>query len=137
MDEKKEDLFGVEVKKIEVAYKDETKSISDILNKPGGHVGLITNEVDSIGGNHYHKKSTQYSYILSGKHEVLLAQAEDPSNVKKVVVRTGDLIIIPPNIIHQFKTIEKAIMVDIVSESREGTGYEDDVYRIKIEEAKK
>ncbi len=128
-----EDLFGVKIIKINPAYTDNTKSITDLLNKPVGHVGLITNEEGSIGGNHYHKLSTQHSYILSGKHEVWLARAENPGEVRKIILNAGEMIVIPPNIIHRFRTIEKAVMIDIVTESREGTGYEDDVYRIEIE----
>lgn len=132
-DNEKENLFGVEIKKISPVFSDETKSITDLLNKPVNHVGLITNEKDSIGGNHYHKLSTQYSYILYGKYEVLLAPWDQPFNVKKIILNSGEMIIIPPKVIHRFKTMEKAVMIDIVTESREGTGYEDDVYRIKIE----
>ncbi|MEK6914060.1 MAG: class I SAM-dependent methyltransferase [Nanoarchaeota archaeon] len=129
----KEYLFGVEIKKIEPVYSDPTKSITDIINEPVKHVGLITNEINSIGGNHYHKLSKQYSYILLGKYEVLLAPWNQPFNVKKIILNAGEIIIIPPKIIHRFKALEKCVMIDIVSESREGNKYEDDTYRIKIE----
>ena len=129
----KENFFGVEIKKITSVFSDSNKTITDLLNKPVNHVGLITNEKNSIGGNHYHKLSTQYSYILSGQYEVLLAPWDQPFNVKKTILNSGEMIIIPPKVIHRFKTIEKAVMIDIVTESREGTGYEDDTYRIKIE----
>lgn len=132
-DNEKKFLFGAEVKKVEPVFKDPTKSITDILNKPVKHVGLITNEKDSVGGNHYHKLSTQYSYILSGKYEVLLAPWDQPFNVKKILLNAGEIIIIPPKIIHSFKALEKCVMIDVVSESREGSGYEEDTYRIKIE----
>ena len=128
------ELFGVKIEKIKPAFEDERGAISDILNTKVNHVGLITNEVGAVRANHYHNLSTQYSYILTGKFEVSLAKADNPSNIKKVILQAGDLITIPPRVIHKFKTIERAIMIDIVSESREGTKYEDDVVRVKIEE---
>lgn len=131
--EEKQDLCGVEIKKIESDFTDERGIISDLLNKPIGHVGLITTEKGTIRANHYHKLSTQYNYILCGRFEVLIAPANQPTNVKKLVVNTGELIIIPPNVIHQFKAIERTIMIDMVSESRDEGKYEEDVYRVKIE----
>ena len=129
----KESLFGIEVKKIDPVFIDERGIISDLLNESIGHVGLITTGKDAIRANHYHKLSTQYSYILSGKFEVLIASADQPVNVSRVIVNAGELIIIPPNVIHRFKAIERAVMIDMISESRDGNKYEDDVYRIKIE----
>jgi quercetin dioxygenase-like cupin family protein/SAM-dependent methyltransferase len=127
------DLFGAEVKKIEPVFMDKRGVITDLLNEPIGHVGLIITEKDTIRANHYHKLSTQYSYILSGIFEVLLARSDDTKNVKKVFVKEGELIIIPPKVIHRFRAIERAVMVDMISESRDGRNYEDDVFRVKIE----
>jgi quercetin dioxygenase-like cupin family protein len=131
--EENENLSEVKVDKIDPAFMDERGMISDLLNEKINHVGLITTEKDAIRANHYHKLSTQYSYILSGSFEVLLAPADQPVNVKRVIVNPGELITIPPNVIHRFKAIERATMIDMISESREGNKYEDDVYRVKIE----
>lgn len=121
------------IKKIEPAHIDERGIISDLLNEKINHVGLITTEKGVIRANHYHKLSTQYSYILSGKFEVLTAHVDNPKDIKKVILNAGEIIIIPPKIIHKFKAIERAVMIDMISESRDGTGYEDDVVRLKIE----
>ncbi len=127
------ELFGVEIKKINPVFVDERGIISDIVNEPISHVGLITTEKDAVRANHYHKLSTQYSYILSGKFEVFLAEVKNPENVIKVILNEGELMIIPPNVIHKFKAVEKSVMLDIVSESRAGNNYEKDVFRIKLE----
>ena len=54
--------------------------------------------------------------------------------VEKVILNAGDLIIISPNIVHMFKAIEDSVMIDMISQSREGSRYEDDVVRVKIGE---
>jgi len=122
------------IKKIFPVHTDERGIISDILNEKINHVGLITTEEEAIRGNHYHKLSTQYSYILSGKFEVLISPTNNPKDIKKIILNAGELITIPPKIIHRFKAIEKAVMIDMISESREDEGFEKDVVRIKIDE---
>jgi len=127
---KTDDLFGVKITKITPAFEDDRGKISDLINEPINHVGLITTEKDAIRANHYHKLSTQYSYILSGKFEVLLSSVDDPDNKKKIILNAEELITIPPKVIHKFKAIENSTMVDMISESRAGTNYEKDVVRI-------
>jgi len=129
-----ENLFGAKVEKISPVHIDERGEIKDLLNKSINHVGFITTKAGVVRANHYHKLSTQYNYVSKGKFQVLLASAEDASNVKKVILETGDFIEIPPKVIHQFKAIEDADLIDMISESRAGTGFEDDVVRVEIEE---
>ncbi len=128
-----ENLFGVNVKKIDPAFMDERGVIVDFVNADLKHVGMITTEEKVVRGNHYHKKSNQYTYILSGSFEVLLAPSDQPANVKKVVVRAGEMISIPAGVIHQFKAIERSVMIEMDTESRECSGYEDDLFRVNIE----
>jgi|SRR3989344_1225128 len=128
-----ENLLGVKVEKIDPVFMDERGIISDLLNEKVNHVGLITTEKDAIRANHYHKLSTQYSYILQGKFEVLLAKFDKPDKVQRIELHAGEMITIPPNVIHRFKAIERTIMIDIISESRDGGKYEDDVYRVTLE----
>lgn len=125
-------LFGVTIKKIDPVFIDERGIITDLLNEQVRNVGLITTEKDAIRASHYHKKSRQFSYILQGKFEVLLAPYNQQTNVKKVFLNAGELISIPPLVIHQFKAVERAIMINMESESRAGEGYEDDTVRVKI-----
>ena len=49
-------------------FKDKRGEILDIFTKnPKDHCTLVTFNKSAIRGNHFHKKSTQYTYILSGK----------------------------------------------------------------------
>jgi quercetin dioxygenase-like cupin family protein/SAM-dependent methyltransferase len=129
-----EKIPGIEVEKINPAFSDDRGKITDLLNRSINHVGLITTRAGSVRGEHYHKLSTQYSYILSGKFEVLVASVYNPKNVKKIILEEGELITIEPKTMHRFKAIEDAIMIDMISESRAGSKYEEDVVRVKMEE---
>ena len=125
--------FGVKIEKINPVHIDERGIISDLVNEPINNVGLITTEKDCVRGCHYHKKSKQYSYILSGKFEVLLASYDNLNNIKKVLLNAGELITIPPFVVHQFKAVERAVMINMESQSRAESGYEDDTFRVKLE----
>ena len=129
-------MHGVTIKPIDPVFMDSRGMISDILNTKLNHVGLITTTAGSVRANHYHKESIQYSYITAGKFQVLIAPADNPNDVTVLTLCAGELITIPAKVIHRFKAIEDATMIDMISESREGTGYEDDVVRTNIEEPK-
>ena len=128
------ELNEVLVKKIKPVYMDERGPIMDILNEKLNHVGIIITEKDAIRGNHYHKLSIQYTYVLSGKFEVLIAKSDSSENVKKIILEAGEIIIIPPGIIHRFRALERATIIDMISESRVGNAFEEDVVRVAIQE---
>ena len=118
------------IKKIEPAFVDERGIITDLLNKPISHVGLIVTEKDALRARHYHNTSIQYNYLIEGKFEVTLSSSDAPSEERIIILEPGYLLTIPPKTIHKFKALTKTILVDMISNSREGTGYEDDVVRI-------
>lgn len=122
-------MKGVTVKRIEPVHSDDRGMITDLLNEPVGHVGIVTIKQGEIRGNHYHKLSKQYSYTYSGKFEVLVANPEDPTNLERIILNAGDMITILPNIVHTFKALEDSVMIDIISQSREGDKYEKDVIK--------
>ncbi len=122
-------MKGATIEKILPVHSDKRGTIADILNEDVGHVGLITTTKGTVRGNHYHMQSTQYSYILSGKFQVALARHDDPSNVETAIMYPGDLITIEPYTVHSFKALEDAVMIDIISQSREGHNYEKDVVK--------
>jgi len=119
----------VKIKKIKPVYIDKRGSITDLLNEKVGHIGLITTKKGCVRANHYHKLSMQYDYLISGKIEVFTAEYDKPLIIKKVILNPGELITIPPLVIHKFKAIKDSVMIDMVSESRAGTRYEDDVVK--------
>jgi len=126
----------IKIQEIRPVHIDERGIITDILNKPLNHVGIITTKAGSVRANHYHKTSIQYNYVLSGKFEVSISKIDNSSEIKKIILKPGMLLTIPPMTIHKFKAIEKTILLDMISESREGIGYEEDVVRIQDPEKK-
>ena len=124
---------SVIVEAIKPAFVDERGTITDLLNRDISHVGMIVTEKNAVRASHYHRKSHQYSYIVSGSFEVLTAPITKPELVERHIVKAGQLIAIAPRTIHRFRALSKSTMVDMISRSREGNAYEDDVVRIQFD----
>jgi len=117
-------------KKVRPVYSDRRGHIIDILEDKVGHIGMITFAKGAIRGNHYHKKSVQYSYVLDGRIELTVSNING-SRKRKYILTKDTLTTIPPHIIHTYKGLTKASMLDMTTLSRTDDGYEKDTIRIK------
>lgn len=126
----------IEVKTIKSAFEDERGSISDILiGEKIEHVGIIFSKANTVRGSHYHKISTQHNYILKGKMEFTIKDANDANAEKqKIIVNEGDYVKIPPNVIHALKAITDTTFLVLTSDARIGNNYEEDTYRVKLDD---
>lgn len=123
----------ITLQKITPAFTDARGDITDILTADVRHTGIITFSQGAVRGNHYHKLQTQYTYMLSGTvelHSKDTTIADAP--VEKIVLQVGDLVTIPPLLVHTYVALEPASMLCLTTLSREGSGYEDDTYRVEI-----
>ncbi len=115
---------------IKVAHKDDRGSISDILQQVTVDcVTLITIKKDAIRGNHYHKDSIQYSYVLSGE---VSAYTQIPNEkVEKAVLKAGDMLESPVMEIHSLHGInDNSVLLILTKGPRGGGQYEEDTFRV-------
>ena len=57
--------------KIKVSHQDKRGLITDLLEKQNiNAITLITQKKNTIRGNHFHKKTIQWNYVLKGKLEL-------------------------------------------------------------------
>ena len=114
---------------IKAAFKDERGIITDILqHTPVDSITMITCTKGAIRGNHYHKESIQYSYVLSGKIRVYTQFPNE--NVESEIISEGDLLESPPLERHALHAEEDSVLMIITRGPRGGKGYEDDTFRI-------
>ena len=99
------------------------------MEDPVGHIGLITFSKGAVRGNHYHKKSVQYSYILEGKIELTISNIKG-GNKRKYILTPGTLTTLPTKLVHTYRALSKASMLDMTTFDRKGNAYEDDVFRV-------
>jgi len=117
-------------------FKDKRGMILDIfVNKPKDHCTLVTFNKGAIRGNHYHKKSTQYSFVLSGKLIMFSVKVNNngiiTKKIKKEILLKNSLITHKPFYAHAFKAITKSNLLAFADGKRGGKNYEKDTFRLK------
>lgn len=116
------------------AFKDKRGRIIDILeNEPIEYVTLISSKKGAIRGNHYHKESVQYTYVLKGRLKLLTQMPEE--KVKTKIIRSGDLVYTPPIEKHTLIALEDSEILVLTRGPRGGKNYEKDTYRLRGSEA--
>ncbi len=121
----------MEIKKISESYSDNRGSIIDIVEEINFNGStIIVSKKGSIRGNHYHKKTVQYIYILSGKMIAYAKRVNEP--LLKKTVCEGDLISHDALEAHAFKALEDTTFIVFSSGLRTGRNYEKDTYRLNV-----
>lgn len=122
---------SVHTHRIQPAFTDARGEIFDIIEKkPVAHVGLVTFIKGAVRGNHYHKQSTQYTYILRGKIKFITTDI-DGGNRAETVLEASDFSEIPPGVVHTYVALDDdAAMLDMTTLARGEQGYEDDTVRV-------
>ncbi len=121
----------IKISSLGPVHADERGAITDIINQEIHHIGYITFKEGAVRAKHYHKLSRQFDYIMSG--EILLVVCKpDGSEREEHVLKPGDLTEIPAGVVHAYKALTHASMLDITTLSRADNGYEDDTVRVDI-----
>jgi oxalate decarboxylase/phosphoglucose isomerase-like protein (cupin superfamily) len=114
------------------SFTDDRGTITDIFHLIDMNSAcLITNIPGAVRANHYHKQTTQYTYILSGSLDYYSkpVDSEEPANV--VTAGVGDFIISEPNEIHAWRTgAEGCTLIAFAQGPRGGEDYENDTFRV-------
>lgn len=116
--------------KINSSFTDSRGSITDILEKQTIHaVTLISFKKNSVRANHYHKKTYQWNYLLSG--QISYYYKPKDKRKSKVIMNPGDVILSPPNEEHALKANKKSQLLVLTKGPRGGKEYESDTFRLK------
>lgn len=119
----------MEIRKIKVDFRDDRGEISDILeDEIIDHITMISSKKDSIRGNHYHKKSVQYTLVLKGSFKLLTQMAE--GELETAIIKPRDLVFTPPLEKHAFIALEDSEYIVFTRGPRGGKNYESDTYRL-------
>ena len=119
----------MEARRPEVAHRDDRGTITDLLvDEPIEHVTLITSRQGAVRGNHYHKETTQWLYILEGRVQLLTQMPESP--VQETVLEKGELIVNRPLERHAMLALEDSVILVFTCGPRGGQDYEQDTYRL-------
>jgi quercetin dioxygenase-like cupin family protein len=121
----------MDVTKIIPDFEDERGAITDILRQESiDYVTVITSKKGALRGNHVHKETVQYVYVMEGKLKALSQMSGEP--VSTAVLGKGDLIVNVPHESHAFEALEDTTFLVFTRGPRGGENYEDDTFRLKI-----
>lgn len=114
-----------------VAFQDHRGDIIDIVEKVDfAYATVISSKKGVERGNHYHKKTIQYAYLLSGKLQALTQMPG--GKVESAELNPGDLITNEPNERHALIALEDSRFLVLTSGERGGQNYENDTYRLDV-----
>jgi len=111
------------------AFEDERGQILDILeDEIIDSVTLISSKKGAIRGNHYHKESVQYTFVLKGRLKLVTEMPGE--EIRTTVIRAGDLVFTPPMEKHALVAEEDSEFLVLTRGPRGGENYEKDTYRL-------
>ena len=121
----------MEIKKIKCIQEDKRGWITDIVEQVDFNgATIILSKSGSVRGNHFHKKTIQHIYLLSGKMKCLAKKPEEP--VTQAIVEQGDLVSHDLLESHSFEALEDTLFLVLSSGLRTGRDYEKDTYRLEV-----
>ena len=124
------------IKLLKKNFVDKRGEIIDVfVNSPKDHCLIVTFAKGAVRGNHFHKKSTQFSFLLSGELDFYFAKVNKKNGqlkkIKKKTIKKNTFITHEPYEAHAFRSKKKSILVAFSCGIRGGKKYEKDTFRLK------
>jgi quercetin dioxygenase-like cupin family protein len=115
----------------EISHQDDRGAIIDLIEGVNiNAVTFISFKKGAVRGNHYHKKTTQWNYIIKGKIKVVSQMGEEP--MVETILETGGFSVTEPMEKHALVGIEDSEMLVFTQGPRGGKEYESDTFRLEI-----
>lgn len=117
--------------KVPISFEDERGKIIDLIqNETINAVTIITFKKGAVRGNHYHKETFQWNYLISGKIKLL---SQIPNHgVVETIMKKGDLLVTGPDEKHALVGCEESELLVLTKGPRGGKEYESDTFRLEI-----
>lgn len=126
-------LRPIAVRRIEPAFTDGRGTISDILQDVViTDASIVTTRADAVRGNHFHKDTWQYMYMLEGRMRLTTRVTGQP--IASVILEKGDLVATEPNEHHAMRALEDTTFIVLSTGPRGGSDFESDTFRLGPEE---
>ena len=118
--------------KIATAFSDYRGKIKDIFYKEKiNHVAhIITSKPGVVRGNHYHKKTTQFIYVIQGSLNYWYSNLNSNKKSKVTKIVAGEIVKTPPLEVHALTFDEKNEFLVFSKGLRGGKDYEKDTFRV-------
>ena len=115
--------------RIKINHQDSRGVIVDLLEKKKiNAITYITQKKGKIRGNHFHKKTIQWNYLIKGKIKIVTKKRN--RGVQEMILSRGDLVVTSSNESHAIKAIEYSEYLVFTQGPRGGKEYENDTFRL-------
>ena len=115
--------------KNKIMHRDKRGLIIDLLEKKNiNSITFITQKKGTVRGNHFHKKTIQWNYLIKGKIE--LFAKKNKKNIKKIILSEGDISETEKNEKHAIKALKDSEFLVFTQGPRGGKNYEKDTFRL-------
>lgn len=116
---------------VSVAFSDDRGKITDLIeNEEINSITLITFTKGATRGNHFHKETTQWNYLMVGK--IKLVTQMPGEEVVETIMLPGELTVTRPNDGHALYAIENSELMVFTKGPRGGKEYESDTFRLDV-----
>ena len=116
--------------KIKINHKDKRGIIIDLLEKKNiNAITYITQKKGKIRGNHLHKKTIQWNYLLKGKLKLITKNKNGKK--KKIILSKGSLVETSKNEAHAIQALKNSEFLVFTQGPRGGKEYENDTFRLR------
>lgn len=111
------------------AHTDARGTITDLISDDEiNAVTLITFTKGAVRANHYHERTVQWNYVISG--EILLATQFPGGEKTERTLKAGEFAVTRENERHALKGLTDATVLILTKGPRAGTQYENDTFRL-------
>jgi quercetin dioxygenase-like cupin family protein len=111
------------------AHSDDRGQITDLLiGERIDAITLITSRAGVVRGNHYHRETVQWVYLLEGRLRVSAQREPGPVEEREIV--PGQLVCHEAMEAHSIFAIEDSSFLVFTKGPRQGEAYESDTYRL-------
>lgn len=125
----------MELKTLNINYQDDRGIIMDVVTHVDfQHATIITSKIGSFRGDHYHKLTDQYTFLLIGQLKYV-SRNRKTQNVEVVTVNPNDIVFSPSNEDHGFIATKDSTILVLTCGPRGGDDYEDDTFRLYADES--
>jgi len=112
-----------------INFKDKRGVIIDLLQKEKiNAITYITISKGAVRGNHYHKKTYQWNFKISGKMKLI---SRKKNKINFLILKKNQLCLTEPMEHHALVGLTKCEVLVLTKGPRGGKEYESDTFRIK------
>jgi quercetin dioxygenase-like cupin family protein len=106
------------------SFTDDRGRIQDLIEGPIDAVTRIATVAGAVRGNHFHRYTTQWTYLLTGR--LLVSH-----NGYERAVKAGEMFVDEPGAAHAWKAVEDTDCLVFTQGPRSGENYETDTVRLE------